>query len=45
MEADPARRRWNSFVIISGESLQALVGHLRGEQFFSEKILAVMPAN
>jgi hypothetical protein len=37
MEADLARRRWNSFVIISGESLQAPVGHLRGDQFFSEK--------
>ena len=37
MEANLARRRWNSFVIISGNILKQLVGHLRGEQIFSEK--------
>jgi hypothetical protein len=36
MEANLARRRWNSLVIISGNILKQLVGHLRGEQFFSE---------
>jgi hypothetical protein len=36
MEADLSRRRWNSLVIISGNILKPLVGHLRGEQFFYE---------
>ena len=27
-------RRWNNFVIILGDILKRLVGHLRGEQIF-----------
>ena len=37
MEADLAMRRWNNLVIISGDILKKPVGHLRGDQFFSEK--------
>jgi hypothetical protein len=37
MEADLSRRRWNNLVIISGNILKQPVGHLRGDQFFSEK--------
>ena len=36
MEADLSRRRLNSFVIISPGILKRLVGHLRGDQIFSE---------
>ena len=34
MEADPARRRLNSFVIISPGILKRLVGQKLGDQFF-----------
>jgi hypothetical protein len=36
MEADLSRRRLNNLVIISGNILKQPVGHLRGEQIFSE---------
>jgi hypothetical protein len=43
MEADLARRRWNNFVIIAGESLQAPVGHLEGDQIFFLKNFYRLP--